>query len=79
MNDMEQLRQSLVKIDDLLASCMRCGNCQAVCPVYTQTRREADVARGKIVLLQNLAYELIKDPKAVEERLSLVSISLRKK
>ncbi len=70
MNDMEQLRQSLVKIDDLLASCMRCGNCQAVCPVYTQTRREADVARGKIVLLQNLAYELIKDPKAVEERLT---------
>lgn len=70
MNDMEQLRQSLLKIDDLLASCMRCGNCQAVCPVFSQTCREADVARGKIVLLQNLAYELIKDPKAVEERLT---------
>lgn len=70
MNDMEQLRQSLIKIDDLLASCMRCGNCQAVCPVFAQTSREADVARGKIVLLQNLAYELIKDPKAVEERLT---------
>ncbi len=70
MNDMEQLRQSLLKIDDLLASCMRCGNCQAVCPVFSQTCKEADVARGKIFLLQNLAYELIKDPKAVEERLT---------
>lgn len=70
MNDMEQLRQSLLKIDDLLASCMRCGNCQAVCPVFSQTCKEADVARGKIFLLQNLAYELIKDPKAVEDRLT---------
>ncbi len=70
MTDMEQLRQSLLKIDDNLASCMRCGNCQAVCPIYAQTYREADVARGKIVLLQNLAYELIKDPKGVEERLT---------
>ena len=63
------LTKSLLKLDNSLSSCMRCGSCQAVCPVFAQTTREADVARGKIVLLQNLAHEIIRDPKAVEERL----------
>ncbi|MDA8337192.1 MAG: (Fe-S)-binding protein [Peptococcaceae bacterium] len=33
-----------------IKKCMRCGNCQAVCPVYGVTRAEADVARGKLQL-----------------------------
>ena len=33
-----------------IATCMRCGNCQAVCPVYRQVRREPAVARGKVAL-----------------------------
>ena len=39
-------------IDDALANCMKCGNCQAVCPIYRETRREHSVARGKISLMQ---------------------------
>lgn len=39
-------------IDDALANCMKCGNCQAVCPVYRETRKEHSVARGKISLMQ---------------------------
>lgn len=70
MSDIHSLAKSLLSLDNHLTSCMRCGSCQAVCPVYMTTTKEADVARGKIVLLQNLAYELIRDPDAVEERLN---------
>jgi glycolate oxidase iron-sulfur subunit len=35
---------------DDIAQCVRCGACQAHCPVYLETGREGSVARGKIVL-----------------------------
>jgi len=35
--------------------CLRCGACQAVCPVYREERREESVARGRI----RLALELL--------------------
>ena len=41
--DLEALRQHV-------STCMRCGNCQAVCPVYKETHREAAVARGKVAI-----------------------------
>jgi glycolate oxidase iron-sulfur subunit len=43
--------------------------CQAVCPVFAQTGREADVARGKLVLLDGLMQAMLSDPEAVRERL----------
>jgi glycolate oxidase iron-sulfur subunit len=43
--------------------------CQAVCPVFAQTGREADVARGKLVLLDGLMQAMLDDPEAVRERL----------
>jgi len=48
MSDMKELLRLLGELDDQLVSCMRCGMCQAVCPMYGQTGRESDVARGKI-------------------------------
>ncbi|MDR2142015.1 MAG: (Fe-S)-binding protein [Deltaproteobacteria bacterium] len=66
----QELAQLLMSLDNLLVSCMRCGLCQAVCPVYGSTFREADVTRGKIALLENLAHETIKDPKSVNDRLN---------
>ncbi len=33
--------------------CMRCGNCQAVCPLYRATKLEPLVARGKIFLIRS--------------------------
>lgn len=39
-------------IDDALANCMKCGNCQAGCPIYSETKKEFSVARGKISLMQ---------------------------
>ena len=32
--------------------CVRCGQCMSVCPVYGATRREEDVARGRLALLK---------------------------
>jgi glycolate oxidase iron-sulfur subunit len=58
------------ELDDALSRCMRCGFCQEVCPVYGQTFREADVARGKLALLQDLGRELTRDARAVDERLN---------
>ena len=42
----------LADIEDAMANCMKCGNCQAVCPIYRETGKEQMVARGKISLMQ---------------------------
>jgi len=69
MSDVNSLLRMLGELDDQLVTCMRCGMCQAVCPVFAQTGREADVTRGKLALLDGLAKEMIHDPKGVNERL----------
>jgi glycolate oxidase iron-sulfur subunit len=69
MADTHELAKSLQKLDDQMVTCMKCGMCQAACPLYAQTGRETDVARGKIALVENLATEMLKDPQAVKERL----------
>ena len=69
MPDIRELAKSLQKLDDQMVACMKCGMCQAVCPLYAETGREADVARGKIALVENLAGEILRDPQAVKERL----------
>lgn len=70
MSDLNSLAKALMEIDDLLASCMKCGFCQAFCPVFDQTRKEGDVTRGKIALTENLARLVIQDPDQVYEKLS---------
>lgn len=69
MADIRELARLLTELDEQMIACMRCGMCQAVCPLYAETGREADVARGKIVLLERLSQELLKDPKGVKQRL----------
>jgi glycolate oxidase iron-sulfur subunit len=69
MADMKQLAGLIKELEDQLVVCMRCGMCQSVCPVYAETGREADVARGKLALLDGLLQEMFKDPKGVNERL----------
>ena len=70
MQDMKKLAQLLKQVEDQLAVCMRCGMCQSVCPVFAETGRESDVARGKLALLDGLLQEMFKDSTGVQERLS---------
>ena len=67
--DLHSLARRLMALDDRLAACMRCGLCQGVCPMFGATMKEADVARGKLALIGNLAHELICDPQAVAGKL----------
>lgn len=67
---LKELAALLKQLEDLLISCMRCGFCQQVCPVYIETFREPDVTRGKIALLEDLANELTADADSVNDRLN---------
>ncbi len=69
MKDLEKLSSMLAEIDDLLSNCMKCGMCQAVCPVFAETQKESDVTRGKIYMLEGLAKNMIADTKGVKQRL----------
>jgi glycolate oxidase iron-sulfur subunit len=51
MSSLKELARLMKELEDQLVSCMRCGLCQAVCPLFAETGREADVARGKLALL----------------------------
>jgi len=50
---------------------MKCGNCQAVCPIYKETRQEVGVARGKISLVEFLLSGEITMTEGMADRLSL--------
>ena len=69
MADLNELHRMLLEIDDQLATCMRCGMCQAVCPVYAETGREPLVARGKIALLEHLGHGMLRDVEGVKDLL----------
>lgn len=69
MNNLQKLAQRLLALDDKITGCMRCGLCQAVCPMYGATGQEADVARGKLFLINNMAHMILTDPKALAEKL----------
>ncbi len=66
---MKQLARAVRTLEDMLAVCTRCGTCQANCPLFAQTRQEADVSRGKLVLIQGLIDQMFEDPKGVNKRL----------
>jgi len=70
MADLHKLAIMLQELDDQMVACMKCGMCQAVCPVFAETMNESDVTRGKIALLENLAHEMIADANGVKEKLN---------
>ena len=70
MSDLKKLAKRLMTLDDRIIACMKCGMCQAVCPMFGATMMEADVARGKLALVDNLAHEMIADPEAVADKLA---------
>jgi glycolate oxidase iron-sulfur subunit len=66
----ETLTHLMGELEDQLVVCMKCGMCQAVCPVFSQTGREADVARGKLALLEGLMQAMLDDPEGVQRQLN---------
>jgi len=66
---MQQLARDVRQLSDQLSVCTRCGMCQANCPLFAQTRKEADVSRGKLALINGLIEEMFDDAKGVNERL----------
>ena len=70
MPQMEELTRLMRELEDQLVTCMKCGMCQSVCAVFEETGREADVARGKLALLDGLMGAMFDDPTGVYERLN---------
>ena len=62
---------SLDSITEELHKCMKCGNCQAVCPIYKETRQEVGVARGKISLAEYILSGEIEMTEGMADRFSL--------
>ncbi len=69
MDKMKKLALDVKRLEKDLSACTHCGMCQACCPLFDRTRKESDVSRGKIVLLNGLINGLFKDAKGVNERL----------
>lgn len=69
MADIKELADLMRELEGMIDTCTRCGACQAVCPVFEQTGNEADVARGKLALLEGVLQEMFKKPGGVAERL----------
>lgn len=42
----------LLELTEELYRCIRCGSCTAVCPVYSEVKREMAVARGRLRLVR---------------------------
>jgi len=62
---------SLDAVKAELANCMKCGNCQEVCPIYIEEKKEAAVARGKIKLVEAVLKGDLEYTKGFEDKLAL--------
>ncbi len=69
MRELAGLAVLLARLEDQLQACMRCGFCQAACPLYAQTGREEDVARGKLALLRGLLERSLAEAEEVRRLL----------
>lgn len=49
------------------SSCVRCGACMAVCPLYRVTGRESAVARGKLTLWDLFQSGRLRSPEALRD------------
>lgn len=63
---MKKLAKLVEELEKDLSICVRCGTCQAVCPLYNVTLKEGDVARGKLALLDGLVKDLFSEPDKVK-------------
>lgn len=62
---LKKISRELKALEKELSLCTRCGMCQSVCPLYSETGREQDSARGKLALLDGLLTSILSDPEGV--------------
>jgi glycolate oxidase iron-sulfur subunit len=67
MSDIKTLANLIKSLENQLTICVRCGICQSVCPVFRETRKEMDVARGKLSLLSCISEEMFENSKHVKK------------
>ena len=60
-------------VESEIANCMRCGNCQAQCPYYRETKSESNVARGRIRLAKAVLEGGLPYSPALAERLECMT------
>ncbi|AET66793.1 Fe-S oxidoreductase [Desulfosporosinus orientis DSM 765] len=56
-------------IHEMVSKCARCGDCQSVCPIYRETKREGSVARGRLSLLRFVSEEELPFDGEVKDRI----------
>lgn len=61
-------QEILARVEEEIHKCMKCGNCQAVCPVYKETNLEGGVARGKIQLAAALLKGDLEYTKSLQDK-----------
>jgi glycolate oxidase iron-sulfur subunit len=57
--------KNLKDLEEQIKQCVKCGACQAHCPVFGEQKRESVVARGKVAL----AHALIEQEVELDERI----------
>jgi len=65
LSQIKEIASSIKALENELSLCTRCGMCQSVCPLYSETGRESDSARGKFALLDGLRSSLLSAPDGV--------------
>lgn len=58
---MDDILIELKELEELVLQCMKCGTCQAHCPLYQKDLLEPAVARGKIALIESVYEGRIED------------------
>ncbi len=56
--------KNLKDLEEQIRQCVKCGACQAHCPVFGEQKRESVVARGKVAL----AHALLEQEVELDER-----------
>ena len=63
------MNEILKEIEEKMIRCIKCGECQAVCPVFKEEQIEGYVARGKIKLLRTILNGQIDFTDSIQRRI----------
>ncbi|MCQ2740312.1 MAG: (Fe-S)-binding protein [bacterium] len=63
--------KQLANFKEDIHKCSKCGLCQAVCPIYSATKNDCNVARGFFVMLNEVIHNKFSINKTINRYLSL--------